>query len=110
MMLGKHCYSGSIGSAVLDEGLVVRMVVRFSFGISQFMEKMHMCLKGVTVFWSVPELWGRRTGHVCCMGMIKGLCLDFYVFFCKPVDVVERISLRACCSDGGVSIVGVGGG
>ena len=25
------------------------MVVRFSFGISQFMEKMHMCLKGVTV-------------------------------------------------------------
>ena len=43
--------SGSIGSAVLYEGLVVRMVVRFSFGISQFMEKMHMCLKGVTVVW-----------------------------------------------------------
>jgi len=51
MMLGKHCYSGSIGSAVLDEGLVVRMVVCFSFGISQFMEKMHVCLKGVTVVW-----------------------------------------------------------
>jgi len=50
-MLGKHCYSGSIGSAVLDEGLVVRMVVCFSFGISQFMEKMHVCLKGVTVVW-----------------------------------------------------------
>jgi len=27
------------------------MVVRFSFGISQFMEKMHVCLKGVTVVW-----------------------------------------------------------
>jgi len=26
-------------------------------------------------------------GHVCCMGMIMGLCLVFYVFFCKPVDV-----------------------
>ena len=23
----------------------------FSFGIFQFMEKMHMCLKGVTVVW-----------------------------------------------------------
>ena len=37
-------------------------------------------------------------GHVCCMGMIMGLCLVFYVFFCKPVDVVEGISLRTCCS------------
>jgi len=26
------------------------------------------------------------------------------------VDVVEGISLRACCFDGGVCIVGVGGG
>jgi len=43
--------SGSIGSAVLDEGLVVRIVVHFNFGISQFMEKMHVCLKGVTVVW-----------------------------------------------------------
>ena len=34
----------------------------------------------------------------------------FSVFFCKPVDVVEGISLRACCSDGGVCNVGVGGG
>ena len=48
-------------------------------------------------------------GDVCCMGMIIGLYLVFYVFFCKPVDVVERISLRACCSDGGVCNVGVGG-
>ena len=53
---------------------------------------------------------GRRMGHVCCMDMIMGLCLVFYVFFCKPVDVVEGISHRACCSDGGVSNVGVGGG
>ena len=44
------------------------------------------------------------------MGMIMGLCLVFCVFFCKPVDVVEGISLRACYSDGGVSDVGVGGG
>jgi hypothetical protein len=43
--------SGSIGSAVLYEGLVVRMVVRFSCGISQFMEKMHVCLEGVTMVW-----------------------------------------------------------
>jgi len=33
--------------AVLYEGLVER----FSFGISQFMERMHVFLKGVTVFW-----------------------------------------------------------
>jgi len=40
-----------------------------------------------------------------------GLCLVFCVFFCKPVDVVEEISLiRACYSDGGVSDVRVGGG
>jgi len=44
------------------------------------------------------------------MGMIMGLCLVFCVFFCKPVDVVEGISLRACYSDGGVSDVEVGGG
>ena len=35
--------------SLMRAGLVVLMVVRFSFGISQFMEKMHMCLKGVTV-------------------------------------------------------------
>jgi len=31
-------------------------------------------------------------GHVFCMGMIRGLCLFFFVFFCKPVDVVKGIS------------------
>ena len=47
----------------------------------------------------------------CCMGMMVGLCLVFHVIFCKPVNVVEGISLKACCcSDGGVSNVGVGGG
>ena len=41
-----------IGSALLYAVLVVRMVVRFSFGISQFMEKMdRYVLKGVTVVW-----------------------------------------------------------
>ena len=38
------------------------------------------------------------------------LCLVFYVFFCKPVDVVKGNSLRACCFDGDVCNVGVGGG
>ena len=48
-------------------------------------------------------------GHVCCMGTIMGLCLFFCVFFCKPVDVVEGISLRACCFDGGVCKVACSG-
>ena len=50
MMLG-NIANGSLGSAVLYEGLAVRMVVRISLGISQFMEKMHVCLEGVTVVW-----------------------------------------------------------
>jgi len=41
-------------------------------------------------------------GHVCCISMTMGLYSVFCVFFCKPVDVVEGISLRTCCSDGGV--------
>jgi len=49
-------------------------------------------------------------GHVCCMGMITDLCLVFYVLFCKPLDIVKGKFLRACCSDGGFSDVGVGGG
>ena len=36
--------------------------------------------------------------------------LVLYVFFCKPVNVVEGVSLRTCCSDGGACNVGVGGG
>jgi len=69
-----------------------------------------VCLKGVTVVWYVPKFWERRMGHVCCMGMNMGSLLVFYALFCKPVDVVEGIALRACYSDGGVSNVGVGGG
>jgi hypothetical protein len=49
-------------------------------------------------------------GHVCCMGMIMSSWLVFYVFLCKPVDVVEGICLRGCCFGGGVCKVGVGGG
>jgi hypothetical protein len=49
-------------------------------------------------------------GHICCMGMNMGLCLVSYLFFWQPVDVVEGISLRACCFDGGVCKVGAGGG
>ena len=47
-------------------------------------------------------------GHVCSMGVIMGLCLVFYIFFCKPVDVVEGNPLRACCFDGGVCNVVTG--
>ena len=47
-----------IGSALLYAVLVVRMVVRFSFGISQFMEKMHVCLKGVTVIGRYQSFGG----------------------------------------------------
>ena len=47
-------------------------------------------------------LYGYDYGFVC-------LCLVFCVFFCKPVDGLEGISLWACYSDGGVNDVGVGG-
>ena len=54
---------------------------------------------------------GEENGPCLLYRYELGLCLVFYVFFCKPVDVVEGISLRrACYSDGGVSDVGVGGG
>ena len=69
-----------------------------------------MCLKGITVILGTIALGERRMGHICCMGVIVGLSLVFSVFFCKPVDVVEGIPLRACCFDGGVCKVGVGGG
>ena len=32
----------------------------------------------------------------------------FYIFFCKPVIVVEGISLRTSCIDGGIRNVRVG--
>ena len=67
-------------------------------------------------------LEGRHGGLVGTksLGEASGPCLLYvydgvfyfgsYVIFCKPVDVVEGISLRAFCSDGGVCNVGVGGG
>ena len=62
--------SSSISSAVLYEGLVVCMVVRFSFGIYQFMEKMHV-------------LEGRYGGLVGtkALGEENGLCL-LYGYYC----------------------------
>jgi len=89
------------------------MVVRFSFGISQFMEKMHVLEGrhgGLVDTKALGEEYGSCLLYGNDLGMIKGLCLVFHVFFCKPVDVVEGISLRACCFDGGVCKVGVGGG
>ena len=56
------------------------------------------------------KVMGEENGTCLLYGYEMGLCLVFYVFFCKPVDVVGGISLRACYSDGGVSNVGVGGG
>ena len=53
---------------------------------------------------------GEENGPCLLYGYDYGFVCSFYVFFCKPVDVVEGISLRACCSDGGVINVGVGGG
>jgi hypothetical protein len=32
----------------------------------------------------------------------------FFIFFCKPIDVTERISLRASCFDGGICNVRAG--
>jgi hypothetical protein len=87
------------------------MVVCFGFGNSKFIKRESACvLEGCHGGLVGTKALGGRMGHVCCMGMmIMGLCLVFCVFFCKPVDVVEGISLRACCYDGGVCNVGVGG-
>ena len=83
--------SGSIGSSVIYEGLVVRMVVRFSFGISQFMEKMHVLLRvymyrtkqrnGIcrsTLFSNVSCVLEERYGGLVgtkALGEVNGPCL-----------------------------------
>jgi hypothetical protein len=54
--------------------------------------------------------FGEKNGPCLLYGYDFGFVFGFLVFFCKPVDVVEGISLRACYSDGDVSDVGVGGG
>jgi len=51
-----------------------------------------------------------ENGPCLLYGYEYGFVFGFFVFCCKPVDVVEGISLRACCFDGGVCKVGVGGG
>ena len=54
---------------------------------------------------------GEENGPCLLYGYDYGFVFGFfYVFFCKPVDVVEGISLRACCFDGGVCNVAAGGG
>ena len=53
---------------------------------------------------------GENDGPCLLNGYDYGFVFGFSnVFFCKPVDVVEGIPLRACCFDG-VCNVGVGGG
>ena len=85
------------------------MVVCFGFGNSKFIKRESACvLEGCHGGLVGTKALGGRMGHVCCMGMNFGF--GFYVLFCKPVDVVEGNSLRACCFDGGVCNVGVGGG
>ena len=41
-------------------------------------------------------------------GLLNLYDFVFLIFFCKPVDVVEGISLRASCFDGGICNVRVG--
>ena len=53
---------------------------------------------------------GEENGPCLLYGYDYGFVFDFLCLICKPVDVVQGISLRACYSDGGVSDVGVGGG
>ena len=54
---------------------------------------------------------GENDGPCLLNGYDYGFVFGFSnVFFCKPVDVVEGIFLRACYFDAGVSDVGVGGG
>ena len=54
---------------------------------------------------------GEENGPCLLYGYDYGFVFVFsFRCFCKPVDVVEGISIRACCFDGGVSNVGVGGG
>jgi hypothetical protein len=52
---------------------------------------------------------GEENGPCLLYGYDYGFVFGF-LFFCKPVDVVEGNFLRACCFDGGVCKVGVGGG
>ena len=55
---------------------------------------------------------GEENGPCLLYGYDYRLVFEFG-FLClllQAGDVVEGISLRACCSDGGVSNVGVGGG
>jgi hypothetical protein len=72
-----------IGSALLDEGLVVRMVVCFNFGISQFMEKMHMAvLEGRHGGLVGTRALGKENGPCLLYGYDYGfvfsfLCLSF---------------------------------
>jgi hypothetical protein len=56
------------------------------------------------------KVLGEENGPCLLYGYDCGFVLIFYVFFCKPVHIVEGISFRTCCSDGGVSNAGVGGG
>ena len=58
----------------------------------------------------VTKALGEEDGSCLLHGYDCGFVFIFYVFFGKPVDVVEGISLRACYSDGGICNVGVGGG
>ena len=51
---------------------------------------------------------GEENGPCLLYGYDYGFVFSFYVFFCKPEEVVEGISLRACYSDGGVCNVRVG--
>ena len=53
---------------------------------------------------------GEENGPCLLYGYDYGFVFGFLCLLCMPVDVVEGISLRACCFDGDVCNVGEGGG
>ena len=48
---------------------------------------------------------GEENGPRLLYGYDYGFVFGFLCLLCKQVDVVEGISLKVCCSDGGVSNV-----
>ena len=91
MMLGSIA-SASIGSAVLYEGLVVHMVVCFSFGISQFMEKMHVCLRASRWFGRYQIAFGEENGPCLLYGYDYGFVFGFLCLLLQSSGCCKRDS------------------
>ena len=85
------------------------MVVRFSFGTSQFMVKM-LVLEGRHGGLVITKALGEENGACLLYGYDYGFVIGFLCLLLQASGCCRRDSLRACCSDGDVSNVGVGGG